>query len=1256
MDEELVNREYSKYESTLGENVALGGGIFQDVKKSKQEIANQQESITRNKLLSETAEDNTRTMELDVFKYSTDRKKALDENMLNSNWFFDWIDESKSQSRFSKADEDGDKIDVKDTMAASILNTHGLPNDYLALLKSSKSSKGLESRLEWAKSDAEANGLIQKALTAKEQTISSVASSLATPDIVVGIGLPLATVKIASALQKGTQAAKLVGSTSFIAATEFGTEASINLWHMSVDERYEMSNAIADTFIYGSAGTALTRMFTPKNIKEIIDNGLNTEVKLLPAGKETLLLPPPKPKKEMAIDITVEKRQSEIITDDVFYAENKAIANLDIKKTELKDFRKGIVEEVGVRISKIKDNIKSETEWLQKRIEDPSATKGQVKYREKKLSKLQKQLDEANAEMKDINTGHQKSMDELSAKQKQISDSKLASPKQKEVDEMFSHYMAEPKQHIKSLQDFIKTNPDKEYMEAVNKHLEDLRIQFPTEVKQIEDLIKSKSGNTKAIKSEWYNKLSKKNKKILIGSGILGGTVASADDGGGDAASILMLLTLGILGVANRAAIASLFTSKTGVGNVVDGVKNSWTKATDGIINEEGMNNATKARKVAASLADKAYTQVTSTSAPFIKAGGVASEFIQKMLFNKDFGGGAMTMKNEWVRTAIAKYNNQEELSFRAWLSEGGRDIKSIALNQNEMIEFRKLVTDVKEGIVTTESKAVMDMVSLMNTEFKEMLESNKYYGTYGYDKIQFKPSHVPRFWRASLIHEALKTMNDIQIEKFTVALSKAIRGKNARVDAEKLINGWSKYASKSISDTKADVISMLADKNLLKDSEDIDDILDAITGVSDRSNRAKFRIDIDMSVLKEEINNLGFDSFKFDDILDRDSASIMDKMTNQLYATAALSREGIDSMVKLDKMVKDVGNLNIKLGRQAEQIKGLLLGEPIPVDNEFLHAMSNAFKDLTLGGKLQLVVLSTPTEIIQTIFSNGFFKGLSNINEAIKVKFGGGSELARQIANIGSLGKGTELLRLNYAHRGFSNEFIENGDNVYSSFREGTMKFRDLVIYASGLSGMTDILQIANKFAHTEQLARIANGMENGIPIERHTEFGITKLRTDALKPYMKFNEDGVLVSIDMKSMPRNVKDDYNEMLFNMNQSITPETTIGETPLFSKTSSLGRILTTLIAYPLQQFNLHGIQGVKRMDKYSAIQFMGGIGGTYIGLSARNAILDRDMDDETLLKYSMLNAPQGLGLAAIKSMLDPAVPKHNAQLMQMAGM
>ena len=1257
MAEPQENRDFTPLESSFSTDFNLGGGLTSQVDKVEQELDNKEEVSKRNETLAEGYIDNKVTMEPDTFKFSFERDKALKKTALKSNWFFDWLDESERSERFAQADTTGDSIDVKDTLAESIINEQRLPMEYMPLIKGSKTIDGLQARVDWAKEDAKTNGYIGKALTEKEIMLTTVSSSLATPDVVVGVGAPALlykTAKVAQTVAKGSKVAQVASSTPFIAGVEYGTETAINFWHSSVDTEYNMMDAAVDTLIYGTAGTSLTRFVTPKNMEEVAENGRVSESFKLPAPAERLLLPAPK----KATVVTPEaKVVDDIVQDVVSPVEKQAQRNIELKQQEAKDFRKQTIEAPKQKQAEIQTKIDTAKAKLDEAVAEPTSTKSKITRRTKAIAKLEKEIEAVNEELRLIDEGHSRTMKEYSDKIIDIQKSIDESPKKAEIDEMFNHYLAEPKQHIKAIEDFIRTNPDKEYLEGLKGHVEGIRAKFPNEVKAIEDMISSKVGNKEVLKTEWYKKLSPHNKKILVTAGILGASGASASDGedSGTMATALLIAVLAVFGLANRQAIHSLFTSKTGVGGKVEALKNSWSKATTGIVHEEGMNNAGKWRKGAAAIAEKAYSQLFSTSAPFVKAGGAASEFIQKMLYNKDFGGGAMTMKNEWFKAAIADYNKLETDNFRLWLEEKGLKEDRILNNQNEMVEFRELVLDVKEGLVKSDSKAVNGLVDLMNEKFADMLIANKEYKTHGFEKVNFSPNYVPRLWRTALIQDALKAMTDTQVEAFTKVLAKSIKSKGAEKTAQQMVQGWRTVGQDASANAKAEIVAMLSDKNVFKEGEEVDDILDAITGVKDRTNRAKYRIDIDMKVLKEGVDGLGIKGLEFNAILDRNSASVIDKLGNQMYSSAALSREGITSITKLDALILKVAEQDGMLGRQAKQIKSLVTGEPIPVDNDFLHTISNAMKDITLGGKLPLVALSTPTEIIQTLFSNGFFTGLNSIGKAMSAKYGKGSEMVNQLAKIGSLGRGTDLLNLKYAHRGFSNEFVDSGETAFSQFREGTMRFRDLVVYFSGLSSITDLLQLANKIAHTEELGRIANGMENGIPLERYTEFGISEARMKALKPYMIFDDNEVLQKVDLDAMPRKVKDDYQEMMFNMNQAITPETTIGETPLFARTSSLGRIITTLVAYPMQQFNLHGIQGIKRADKYSAIQFMGGIGGTYIGLNARNELMDKGMDEDTILMYSMMNAPQGLGISAVKSFFDPAVVNHNKQLMQLGG-
>ena len=1165
----------------------------------------------------------TNTDNKEATKYIDEKWKATKQVAKEGNYIFKWLDSKERDNRIKKADTslNANPINIKDTMAMDILNKQGLPLEYLKYIRSAKTDKGLETTIEWAKEDAKTKGLIAKTMSSKEIALTTIASSLLTPDMVIPVALPSAIYKVArigEALDKASiayKASQVARTTKFIAGTEFGAQAATSFFHHNIDKDYTTADAITDTLIYGTIGTAITRFVTPKALEDIANNTIY--------GNETKVHKWFKTEAEAKAYGLEKPKIKPIDTKIVTHEAETNIAKLESKRIVARITRKQKLIEPRSRLAKAEQELK-------------------IAKTEQDISKAKLDIQQAKDDIKLIESEHRKIM---LGHLKNIKAIRESIPQALKV-ERYTWHTQEPSSQLEKIYQSIKKNKDIGHTQVVEKQIDIAKENFPEETKQIEDLVTGK--NRSFLNSIAFKKLSKTQKALVISSGLIG-TSAYASGGSSQdntATNIITALLVIALGYSFRGSLNALFKSKTGIGGLTEGLKNSLVKASKDIVHEESMADAGALRRTSTSLAEKAYTQFLSTSAPFVKAGGKAKEFITKMLFNKDFGDGALTLKTEWTKERISNYNIAEKKWFRVWQEENSLGRNILAMNQNDMIRFRELVMNVKEGVIDSDSKAIQGLLDeAIHSGMEHMVEVNKTYGTHGFDKIKYEKNYVPRLWRNSNINTILSTMTDTQIEAFRQVLIKSIESKNAIKEADTFIKSWRSKIYNASESSKADIVGMLSNQGLLKDGEDIDTILDAITGVGDRTARAKYKVKMNMRTLKEGLDELGIEGLGFNDILDRNSASIMDKLANQMYGTAAMSKSGYTSSVKLSNAIKAVMEQDSELGKQAQQIADIVKGVPLETDNKLLQDLSGVAKDLTIATRLPTVIFSMPPEMLQTLFSNGFFNGLKNVGKAIKVKIGKGTEAEQQLAQIGGLGRSTDMLNLRYAHRGFSNEFLESGSGAFNEFRKGTMLMRDLVVYWSGLAGIGDVLQLANKFAHIEQIAKIANNLEHSIPSERFIEFGITKERIARLKQHMKFDKDGNLLAIDYGKMGIKAQDDLKAMLFNMNQAITPETTVGETALFAHTSSLGRVMSSLVSYPMQQFNIQGIQGVKRMDKYSAIQLMAGIGGTYLGLSARNSLFNKGMSEEDTLKYSLLNSPQLLAAGVIRANANPTPMK-----------
>ena len=322
-------------------------------------------------------------------------------------------------------------------------------------------------------------------------------------------------------------------------------------------------------------------------------------------------------------------------------------------------------------------------------------------------------------------------------------------------------------------------------------------------------------------------------------------------------------------------------------------------------------------------------------------------------------------------------------------------------------------------------------------------------------------------------------------------------------------------------------------------------------------------------------------------------------------------------------------------------QVADLVEGIPIPSNNPFLHNISMIVKDLTMVAKLPLVVFSMPPEFISTVANGGFFKGMKALGGAFASTYGKESYMLRQLSEVSGLGTSTRRIDVS-GYRGLTDDVTNLDDvGVASALRSGTMKLRDLSMLLNGLSYFSDVAQRANLSINSEKLARYFTGDTSRIADTRAFVYGIDDSMVARFKDKFTF-KDGVLQDFDMSKWDIKDQDDFGEMLRVMNQETSPETTIGETGLYTRTTDLGRAMSSLISYPMQQFNIHGVDDFRHMDRMAFAHTVGGFMGAYIGLNARYSVQNKEVDDETLILYALLNVPQLGGYSAMTSLLDPA--------------
>ena len=816
----------------------------------------------------------------------------------------------------------------------------------------------------------------------------------------------------------------------------------------------------------------------------------------------------------------------------------------------------------------------------------------------------------------------------------------------------------------------IKGTKSIEIVQDLDKAIKTLPDVIQKELSTIKGLIKSRLTNDAFKKKPIYARLNKKQKTLIAVGAMTVATGASANDGTNNNNGIPIagiLFSLVALGVAFPSIlkvidhikdVGARQTIKNAIKKINDAHAQAELKQT-----EQGKNmNATKRM-----ILDSIHTRFTSTVAPFIKAGGKAKEIILKLTFSAEFGSGALELKQRLIDAMFGKYAALEEKMFKQWKQEHSIGFVDGVKKRFDLIkEFRIAVTDHIDGLHTSDSKSIQEMAKLVNGDkglMQDFFDTNKAHGTYGFDKLHHVKGMIPRLWKNT---QLVKLMQQLSVQdqlKVRDAIARAINKsqktsnmKKATAQADKFVNSWKEGYNAVRYGEGGDIYNSLA--HLLKDDTEVKDITDALITKGDKIARAKGRIPLDIKDLQDEINGLNLNSIDFKltlhHFIERDIKAILDKTSNTMYAASALSAHGFTSFKALDDAIKaGMKTYSEQMQIEMQQIADMVKGIPIEVNNPLMDDISNMMKDITLAGKLPLVALSTPTEIISTLANGNIFKTLKTLTKSIVNEWGEDSELVRQLSDITGFGRNTN--RMDISYYGYSDDMIDLTDvGVANKLRMGTMKLRDGVIYGLGLSGITDILQRANMVMNTERFAKFIRG-DNVIAESDLKSLNILPSDKTLFKGLFKFNNKDKLMAIDMNKLTIKQRDRLNQILFNMNQKTVPETTAGETPLFSRTDSFGRMITTLMGYSLHQFNTHGLQDLRNINKNTFIHAFSGIAGTWVSLQMRAAATQKPIDDKKAMLYSILNIPQLLGVSVVNGLTHPPVIQVSQAVMSVAG-
>ncbi|MDB4681390.1 hypothetical protein OAE88_00620 [bacterium] len=878
-----------------------------------------------------------------------------------------------------------------------------------------------------------------------------------------------------------------------------------------------------------------------------------------------------------------------------------------IKKQQKKDFKdtatKTAVKEVedasSIKVSKLEDEIAD----IKTKMKNKKNTATQNK-------RMQKMIDNRNTKIKELSETAVKKIDDVK--------------KVNKIEETVSNVIEED---IPDLYDAVKA-AGKEDLVHMKKVVDDAIEKFPEETKELVKLFNSKMKNKKSTSK----KITGKQKAVIGALGLTMASSAYADDGDSSGLSLAgAFFSVVALGVVGPRAIEMMMDGR--LKEIATNIPSTVSKAFHKV-DVDNTKQAKTMKEAKSDLTTVLHTRFTSTIAPFQKYSDESAKFMEKLLYSYKNGGGAETMKTSWNHSAIDKFNVEEDKAFKLWLTEN-KTGSSWYRKMSDKLEFRRKVSDAMEN--RTDLDDSMQMAVKANDDLlEETYARAKEYGVLGFEHITYKKGKIPRLWKAGAMNKMLNNMSDDDVIKVRDALAEAI-GKNsdktqvkALKEADKFIKSW-KAGGDGIADRTGDIYESLVKKDMLPEGMTLDDFADKMDMPKDKNARAKNRIDFDVKDIPSVTVKINGKPtvIDMDSMVERDFKVIFDKTINTINSSSALAREGIKSIEGARKRIKNLYKGSSELQKEANQILDLLVGKPLDIPNKSIHNVSLIAKDLVIVAKLPLVVFSMPPEMLYTVANTPFTKLISN---GVKAISGRKNPMLNQLMSISGLGSGANRIDLT-GHRGLTDSVDGVEDMDFSNaLRSGTVKMRDLSMLANGLAPMSDFLQRMNLMANAEHFQNVVQGMD---------KYGKTRLKMFGIDDDAIAMFKGDKWDMDKWSMKK--KDKFAEVMRNMNQQYTPETTLGETALGGRTSDTGRLFSALITYPMQQFNVHGLGDVDAMDKIAVMHTTLSFAGAYMGLHARYAVQGKEVEEDRITQLAMMNIPLTGILAQAKSLTNPVV-------------
>ena len=761
---------------------------------------------------------------------------------------------------------------------------------------------------------------------------------------------------------------------------------------------------------------------------------------------------------------------------------------------------------------------------------------------------------------------------------------------------------------------------------------------------------------------------------LAVVMSLVGADALMADDG----SSVNVLGTLG-MGIVLVAVGVTAFKSIKDAGGLSNAVGRTTTKINAVFKKSEYMGtteykNLEETRK---SVVDTMNTGFLNSFQLVQDKGSELSRTLGQALgvdsVDPNSGIPAIWRRMRDSNKVMLDYFDSEELNYQSWLnaideSEGLKDrILSAGQETVRREEFQNHVTDFMEFGGDDVNEFIQAQAKLTRELYNEVAgEANKL-GIMGFSDDALKAdNYIPRKANHSSIKAAVASGGRKDLVKgIAESIQKAQPDKNMEEIlelADSMVEGYLNVGFNGGSATQ--VSRMLhAMKKLGMDVDGVDAgmLASEMRIGSDAISRGKFRVDMDLSAFKnfKTIVDGVEVEFNIHKLFERNSGALLETYTRQVHGMMALKsstkgmkigdetlENGIESESALRELINKDPNSTVKetLNAWSDSLLGYPIVDPTKTASRVATTMTDfAYPLLSL---VHFGMAGEYATIIQRMIqsSSARKQGFKEVGSFVRQMFGGERTgmTAVQKELIGMTGLGSGVIRRESSFRTADEMFNITEDIGSTSIEKAARSTKYFTLYATRLIHADDSMKAVAHVFHAEQLAHLSNGKIT-MSANRMARLGIDDDFLQSIKGKLNLDKDGNLIDgLDFKNLDEATRDKLGMVLYRMVTTDSPNPLISSLPLFNITSNAGRLLGFLTNFIVQSYTSKALAGLKYPDAKSAMETMIYTMGMYAGLYAKEVAQGREVDEEELLKRTLMMSPVTAPLAVGSMAYDPA--------------